>query len=92
MIPERDEVMIAVALHELDFITTVRAARLLGTTRENIIKQAVANYLMQLQRQGLDLGIRLPSESSSEEKHESTSSEISRAGDASRHTKRGNSG
>ncbi len=62
MLPERDEVIIAVPLHEMDFVSVLRAARLLGTTRENVIKQAVANYLVQMQRQGLDVGIQLPPE------------------------------
>lgn len=38
MLPERDEVIIAVSLHELDFVSVLRAARLMGTTRENVIK------------------------------------------------------
>jgi hypothetical protein len=90
MIPEKDEVVIAVSLHELDFVSVLRAARLLGNTRENIIKQAVVNYLVQLQRQGLDVGIQLPPESKAESKQEGkvepTSSETPRAGDGSRHS------
>ena len=62
MLPEKDEVIIAVPLHEMDFVSVLRAARLLGTTRENVIKQAVANYLVQMQRQGMDVGIQLPDE------------------------------
>ena len=64
---EKDEVIIAVSLHELDFVSVLRAARLLGATRESVIKQAVANYLIQLQKQGLDLGIQLPPEPKAEE-------------------------
>jgi hypothetical protein len=90
MIPEDDEVVIAVSLHELDFVSVLRAARLLGNTRENIIKQAIANYLVQLQRQGLDVGVQLPpelrDEKQQEGKDEPTSSETSRAGDGSRHS------
>jgi hypothetical protein len=90
MLIERDEVIIAVPLHELDFVSVLRAARLLGNTRENIIKQAVVNYLVQLQRQGLDVGVQLPpepkAERKQEEKVEPTSSETSRAGDGSRHS------
>jgi hypothetical protein len=88
MIPEKDEVVIAVSLHELDFVSVLRAARLLGNTRENIIRQAVVNYLIQLQKQGLDLGIQLPPEpkAKQEEKVEPASSEIPRAGDGSRHS------
>ena len=67
MLPERDEVIIVVSLHELDFVSVLRAARLLGTTRENVIKQAVANYLVQMQKQGLDIGIQLPPEPKPEE-------------------------
>ncbi len=67
MLPERDEVIIAVPLHEMDFVSLLRAARLLGTTRENVVKQAVANYLVQMQRQGLDVGIELPPEPKGEE-------------------------
>ena len=67
MLPERDEVIIAVSLHELDFVSVLRAARLLGATRESVIRQAVANYLIQLQKQGLDLGIQLPPEPKAEE-------------------------
>ena len=67
MLPERDEVIIAVSLHEMDFVSVLRAARLLGTTRENVIKQAVANYLVQMQKQGLDVGIQLPPETKGEE-------------------------
>jgi hypothetical protein len=62
MLPEKDEVIIAVSLHEMDFVSVLRAARLLGTTREIIVKQAVADYLVQMQRQGMDVGIVLPSE------------------------------
>lgn len=67
MLPERDEVIIAVSLHEMDFVSVLRAARLLGTTRENVVKQAVANYLVQMQKQGLDVGIQLPPEPKAEE-------------------------
>ena len=67
MLPERDEVIIAVSIHEMDFVSVLRAARLLGTTRENVVKQAVANYLVQMQKQGLDVGIQLPPEPKSEE-------------------------
>ena len=67
MLPERDEVIIAVPLHEMDFVSVLRAARLLGVTRENVIKQAVANYLVQMQKQGLDVGIQLPPETKDEE-------------------------
>ena len=67
MLPERDEVIIAVPLHEMDFVSVLRAARLLGTTRENVVKQAVANYLVQMQKQGLDVGIQLPPEPTPEE-------------------------
>jgi hypothetical protein len=67
MLPEKDEVIIAVSLHELDFVSVLRAARLLGTTRENVVKQAVANYLVQMQRQGMDVGIQLPPEPKPEE-------------------------
>ena len=89
MLPERDEVIITVSLHELDFVSLLRAARLLGTSRETVIKQAVANYLVQLQKQGLDLGIQLPPEPKAEEekKDEPASSEVQGAGDGSRHTK-----
>jgi hypothetical protein len=62
MLPEKDEVIIAVSLHELDFVSVLRAARLLGATRENVVKQAVTNYLLQMQKQGLDVGIQLPPE------------------------------
>ena len=62
MFVERDEVVITVALHEMDFVSVLRAARLFGTTRENVIKQAVADYLIHLQRQGMDVGIQLPPE------------------------------
>jgi hypothetical protein len=89
MIPEKDEVVIAVSLHELDFVSVLRAARLLGNTRENIIKQAIVNYLVQLQRQGLDVGVQLPPEPKTEKqegKVEPTSSEIPGAGDGSRHS------
>ena len=72
MLPEKDEVVITVSLHELDFVAVLRAARLLGTTRENVIKQAVANYLVQLQRQGLDVGIQLPPEPKPEKKEKVT--------------------
>ena len=75
MLPERDEVIIAVPLHEMDFVSILRAARLLGTTRENVVKQAVANYLVQMQKQGLDVGIQLPPETKDEEaKPENTES------------------
>ena len=67
MLIEKDEVIIAVSLHEMDFVSVLRAARLLGTTRENIIRQAVANYLVQLQKEGLDVGIQLPPEPKPEE-------------------------
>ena len=67
MLPEKDEVIIAVSLHEMDFVSVLRAARLLGTTRENVIKQAVANYLVQMQKQGMDVGILLPDEPKAEE-------------------------
>ena len=90
MLPDRDEVVIGVTLHEMDFVSVLRAARLLGTGRENIIRQAVADYLVRLQRQGLDVGIALPPEPDSEEKREekveSASSGIQRAGNGSRHT------
>jgi hypothetical protein len=62
MLPEKDEVIITVSLHEMDFVSVLRAARLLGTTRENVVKQAVADYLVQMQRQGMDVGIVLPPE------------------------------
>ena len=90
MLPERDEVIIAVPLHELDFVSVLRAARLLDTTRENVVKQAVANYLVRMQKQGLDVGIQLPpepvAEDKREEKIEPASSKIQRAGDGSGHT------
>jgi len=90
MMLEGDQVIIAVSLHELDFVSVLRAARLLGNTRENIIKQAVVNYLVQLQRQGLDVGVQLPPEPKAEKQQEGkvepTSSETSRAGDGSRHS------
>ena len=85
MLPERDEVIIAVSLHELDFVSVLRAARLLGTTRENVIKQAVANYLVQLQKQGLDVGIQLPLEPKSEDtKAEDTESKSEKKGKATK--------
>ena len=62
MLPEKDEVVITVSLHELDFVSVLRAARHLDTSRENVIRQAVANYLVQAQRQGMDVGIQLPDE------------------------------
>ena len=90
MLIEKDEVIIAVSLHEMDFVSVLRAARLLGNTRENIIRQAVANYLVQLQKEGLDVGIQLPpepkAEKKQEEKIEPTSSETPRAGDGPRHS------
>ena len=67
MLPEKDEVIIAVSIHEMDFVSVLRAARLLGTTRENIVKQAVAHYLIQMQKQGLDVGIVLPPEPGAQE-------------------------
>ena len=67
MLPEKDEVLIAVSLHEMDFVTLLRAARMLGITREAVIKQAVVNALIQMQRQGMDLGIQLPPEPKQEE-------------------------
>jgi hypothetical protein len=83
-----EDVWIQVRLHELDFVSVLRASRLLGTTRENVIKQAIVSYLIQLQKQGLDLGIQLPPEpkAKQEEKVEPASSEIPRAGDGSRHS------
>jgi hypothetical protein len=83
-----EDVWIQVRLHELDFVSVLRASRLLGTTRENVIKQAIVSYLIQLQKQGLDLGIQLPPEpkAKQEGKVEPASSEIPRAGDGSRHS------
>ncbi len=90
MLLEKDEVIITISLHEMDFVSVLRAARLLGNTRENIIRQAVVNYLVQLQKQGLDVGVQLPpepkTEKKQEEKVEPTSSETPRAGDGSRHS------
>ena len=59
---DNEDVWIPIRLHQLDFVSVLRAARLMGTSRENIIKQAVANYLVQMQKQGLDVGIQLPTE------------------------------
>ena len=85
MLPERDEVIIAVSLHELDFVSLLRAARLLGTTREDVIKQAVANYLVQVQKHGLDVGIQLPPEPKPEEaKPEDTESKSEQEGKATK--------
>lgn len=58
----RDEVMISITLHELDFISLVRASRLVGLPRDEVVRRAIAGYLVNLQRQGLDLGIVLPEE------------------------------
>jgi hypothetical protein len=59
---QRDEVLITVVLHELDFVSLLRASRLLGLPRDEIVRRAVGGYLVSLQKQGLDLGIVLPVE------------------------------
>jgi len=59
---DKETVYIGIELHEMDFVSVLRAARLMNTSRENVIKQAVADYLIHLQRQGMDVGIQLPPE------------------------------
>jgi hypothetical protein len=53
-------VLISVSLHELDFVALVRASRMLGVDREEVIRRGVMGYLVSMQRQGMDLGIQLP--------------------------------
>ncbi len=66
----KDEVAITITLHELDFVSLLRASRLTGLPREEIVRRAVGSYLVSLQKQGLDLGIVLPPEPKAEEKPE----------------------
>lgn len=54
---EPDEVLIAVPLHDLDHAALVRAAQAIGVTRNDLIKQAVADKLLEIQKGGIDLGI-----------------------------------
>ncbi|MBA7704188.1 hypothetical protein ES703_112989 [subsurface metagenome] len=54
---EPDEVMIAVPLHDLDHAALVRAALATGVTRNDLVKQAIADKLLEIQKQGIDLGI-----------------------------------
>jgi len=72
---DKETVYIGIELHEMDFVSVLRAARLMGTSRENVIKQAVANYLVQMQKQGLDVGIQLPPEPEPEDKPDKPKSE-----------------
>jgi hypothetical protein len=64
----RDEVLINVTLHELDFVSLLRASRLMGLPRDEIVRRAVGGYLVSLQKQGLDVGIVLPPEPKQEAK------------------------
>jgi len=64
----RDEVAITVLLHEMDFVALLRACRLMGLPREELVRRAIAGHLVALQRQGLDLGIRLPEDEKPPEK------------------------
>lgn len=54
---EPDEVMIMVPLHDLDHAALVRAAQATGVTRNDLVKQAIADKLLEIQKGGIDLGI-----------------------------------
>lgn len=56
---EPDEVMIVVVFHDLDYAALVRATQATGVTRNDLIKQAVADKLVEIQKGGIDLGIEL---------------------------------
>ena len=58
---DQDQVCINVTLHEVDFVALLTAARLLGCRRDDLIRRAIASYLLSLQKSGVDLGIQLPS-------------------------------
>lgn len=63
----RDEVAITVWLHEMDFVALLRACRLIGMPRDEMVRRAIASHLVALQRQGLDLGIVLPEQAEASE-------------------------
>ena len=63
----RDEVAITVPLHEMDFVALLRASRVVGMPRDELVRRAIAGHLVALQRQGLDLGIVLPEQGKQDE-------------------------
>ena len=54
---ELDEVKIIVILHDLDYSALVRATQATEITRNDLVKQAIADKLLEIQKGGIDLGI-----------------------------------
>ena len=55
-----EEVVISVTLHELEFMAILKAAQLTSVSREQVIRRAITDHLVQLQKDGFPLGIVFP--------------------------------